>query len=195
MRVFYVRSSSATQNNEYQISALKKYETEDSKWFIEKKSGRNTNREQLQAMLDFVREGDTIYIYNLSRLARNVKDLLEIVERFNAKGVGLVSDKEAIDTQSITGKLLLTIISAVNEFMIDNQRESQLEGIAEAKAKGKYKGGKPKKVRREIWEDCYSKYQRHEISKGEFARAIGVSRPTLDKRLEEYNNGVDIFNR
>ena len=77
-------------------------------------------------MLDFVREGDTIYIYNLSRLARNVKDLLEIVERLNAKGVGLVSDKEAIDTQSITGKLLLTIVSAVNEFMIDNQRESQL---------------------------------------------------------------------
>lgn len=193
MKVGYVRSSTEEQNNEYQMTALEQYGIE--KWFIEKKSGRNMEREQLSAMLDFVREGDTVYIYNLSRMARNTKDLLTIIETLNQKGVNLVSSKENIDTQSITGKLLITVVGAVNEFMVDTQREAQLMGIAEAKAKGKYKGGKPKKINKDIWAECMAKYERREISKGAFAKALGISRPTLDRRLEEYNAGIDIFTR
>ncbi|MEE0845233.1 MAG: recombinase family protein [Eggerthellaceae bacterium] len=191
MNIAYVRSSSEQQNNEYQITALEKYDI--GKWFVEKKSGRNTEREQLQEMLDYVREGDTVHIYNLSRLARNTKDLLNIIELLNSKSVNLISDKEAIDTHSITGKLLITVIGAVNEFMVDNQREAQMAGIAEAKKQGKYKGRKQKKINKEVWDECYTAYSKHEISKGEFAKRIGVTRPTLDKRLAEYNNGTIIF--
>ena len=74
------------------------------------------DRPQLQAMLDYVREGDTVYIHDFSRLARSTRDLLEIVERLQAKSVHLVSNKENLDTGTPTGKLMLTMIAAINEF-------------------------------------------------------------------------------
>lgn len=78
MNIAYVRVSSVDQNEARQREALIKYNIE--KWYVEKVSGKNTNRVQLQAMLEFAREGDTIYIHDLSRLARNTVDLLKIVE-------------------------------------------------------------------------------------------------------------------
>ena len=93
-RLGYVRVSTIEQNEARQLEALEKHDIE--KWFIEKVSGKDTNRPQLQAMLDYCREGDTIYIHDFSRLARSTKDLLEIVELLNDKGVHLVSNKENI---------------------------------------------------------------------------------------------------
>ena len=114
MKVAYVRVSPAEQNEARQIEALKKHSIE--KWFTEKISGKSMDRPQLQSMLDYVREGDTVYIHDFSRLARSTKDLLEIVERLQAKGVHLVSNKENLDTGTPTGKLMLTMIAAINEF-------------------------------------------------------------------------------
>ena len=91
MNLAYVRVSTVEQNEERQIEALKKFNIE--KWFTEKVSGKNMNRPKLQEMLDFCREGDTIYIHDFSRLARSTKDLLDIVERLKEKGVHLVSNK------------------------------------------------------------------------------------------------------
>ncbi|MBR5316737.1 MAG: recombinase family protein [Lachnospiraceae bacterium] len=90
--VSYVRCSDEAQNEARQLEALKKFNIE--KWYIEKVSGKDTKREQLQLMLDFVREGDVIYVHDFSRLSRSVQDLLNIIETLDKKGVRLVSLKE-----------------------------------------------------------------------------------------------------
>lgn len=127
----YVRVSTAEQNDARQRGALEKYNID--KWFEEKVSGKDTNRKKLQAMIDYCREGDTIYVHDFSRLARSTKDLLEIVELLQSKGVNLVSDKENLDTNTATGKLMLTMIAAIAEFERQNLLERQREGIAIAK--------------------------------------------------------------
>lgn len=183
MKVAYVRVSTAEQNEARQIEALEKHGIE--KWFTEKVSGKDANRPKLREMLDFVREGDTVYIHDFSRLARSTKDLLAIVDALKDKGVSLVSNKEALDTSTPTGKLMLTMIAAINEFERQNLLERQREGIAIAKREGKFKGGQVKKIDDAAFQAAYERYQRREINKGEFAAALKVSRPTLDKILKE----------
>ena len=95
MRIAYVRCSTAEQNEARQVEALEKYGIE--RWYTEKISGKDTNRPKLQEMLEYVREGDTIHIHDLSRLARSTADLLVIVDLLAKKGVHLVSNKENID--------------------------------------------------------------------------------------------------
>lgn len=108
MKVAYVRVSSVDQHEARQVEALKTKGIE--RWFIEKVSGKDTNRPKLQEMLEFVRADDEIYIHDFSRLARSTKDLLAIVEQLNNKGVILKSNKENLDTSTPTGKLMLTMI-------------------------------------------------------------------------------------
>lgn len=185
MKVAYVRVSTVEQNEARQIEALKKYNIE--KWFTEKVSGKDTNRPELQNLLDFVREGDTVYIHDFSRLARSTKDLLEIVEELNAKGVHLVSNKENIDSSTPTGKLMLTMIGAIAEFERTNLLERQREGIAIAKENGAYKGRKAKDID-DNFIVGYNKYMKREITKKDFASMLNVSRPTLDKLIKEYTH-------
>ena len=183
MKVAYIRVSTVEQHEARQMEAMKGFGID--KYFIEKKSGKNTtDRPQLQAMLNFVREGDTVYIHSLDRLARSTQDLLNIVEQLQAKGVELHSDKEAIDSNTPTGKLMLTMIAAINQFERENLLERQREGIAIAKEEGKYKGRK--QVKPEAWEEAYSKYKAREIkSVSELARVLGISRPTVYKLIEQ----------
>ena len=181
--IAYVRVSTGDQNEQRQIEALEKYNID--KWFTEKVSGKNTKRPQLQAMLDYVREGDTIHIHDLSRLARNTKDLLEIVEKLEGKKVSLVSNHENIDSSTPTGKLMLTMIGAIAEFERANLLERQREGIAIAKAEGKYRGGQVKRIDEELFNAEYKKYMAREISKAQLARNLSISRPTLDKLLKD----------
>ena len=191
--VGYVRVSTVDQNDARQVEALKKHNIE--KWFTEKVSGKDTNRPQLQLMLDYVREGDTVYIHDFSRLARSTKDLLEIVETLNKKGVHLVSNKENIDSSTPTGKLMLTMIGAIAEFERQNLLERQKEGIAVQKELDKsrkpedkkYKGRKAVVIDEEQFEKEYSRYQKREINKTELAKILEVSRPTLDKLIKEHN--------
>lgn len=183
MKVAYVRVSTAEQNEARQVEALQAHGIE--KWFTEKISGKDANRPKLQEMLDFVREGDTIYIHDFSRLARSTKDLLEIIEQLQAKKVNLVSNKEALDTGTPTGKLMLTVIAAINEFERQNLLERQREGIEIAKREGKFKGGQVKQIEEAAFMAAYEKYQKREITKTEFAATLKISRPTLDKLLKE----------
>lgn len=160
---------------------MQKYGIE--KWFKEKISAKDTNRPKLQELLEFVREGDTLYIHDFSRLARSTKDLLDIVELLNNKGVALVSNKENIDTSTPTGKLMLTMIGAINEFERTNLLERQREGITIAKRNGVYKGRKAVTIPNF---DChYNRYMSREISKSQLAKELGISRPTLDKLIAE----------
>ena len=128
MKIAYVRVSTVEQNEARQVEGLKKHNID--KWFTEKISAKDANRPQLQAMLEFAREGDTVFIHDFSRIARSTKDLLAIVEQLNAKGVHLVSNKENIDTSTPTGKLMLTMIGAINEFERMNLLERQREGAS-----------------------------------------------------------------
>ena len=181
MKIAYVRVSTVEQNEARQIEALEKFGIE--KWFTEKISAKDTNRPQLKQMLDFAREGDTVYIHDFSRLARSTKDLLDIVETLQSKGIHLVSNKENIDTSTPTGKLMLTMIAAINEFERTNLLERQREGIAIAKRNGKYKVLKP--FTSDKFDGLYALYLRREITKSELAKRLGISRPTLDKLIRE----------
>lgn len=187
MKVAYCRVSTIDQHTERQTEALKLYGIE--KWFIEKVSAKDTNRPKLKEMLEFVRSGDVIYIVSFDRLARSTKDLLEIVEYFNNKGVQLVSIKENIDTSTPTGKLMLTMIGAINTFERECLLERQREGIEIAKREKRYKGRQAVKVDENIFNSLLQEYINRKINKVEFAAKLNISRPTLDKLLKE-NSGV-----
>ena len=178
--IAYVRVSTAEQNEARQIEALKKHGID--KWFTEKVSGKNMNRPQLEAMLDYMREGDTIYIHDFSRLARSTKDLLAIVEQLQAKKVHLVSNKENLDTSTPTGKLMLTMIAAINEFERENLLERQREGIAIAKQQGKYKGRKP--IVNPAFHDVVVRWRKGEITATEASRRLGMSRATFYRKVK-----------
>lgn len=182
MNIAYIRVSTVEQNEQRQIEAMKLFNIE--KWFIEKISAKDTNRPKLQELLEFAREGDIIHVHDFSRLARSTKDLLDIVEQLTQKNIYLVSNKENIDTSTPTGKLMLTMIGAINEFERYNLLERQREGIAIAKRNGKYTGGKRKNVSN--FENGYLRYLRREISKVALAKELRISRPTLDKLIKEY---------
>ena len=185
MKIGYVRVSTVDQNEARQVEALKKHGIE--KWYSEKVSGKDLNRPKLQEMLDFVREGDTIFIHDFSRISRSVKDLLSLIDLLEAKKVHLVSIKENLDTSTPGGRLMLTMIGAINEFERANLLERQAEGIAIAKAKGKYKGRKAIEIN-EAFIEGYNKYLARQLSKSALAKELGVSRPTLDKLINEYNS-------
>ena len=181
MNIGYVRVSTADQNEARQVEALKDKNIE--KWFSEKISARDMERPQLHAMLDFAREGDSIYVEDFSRLARSTKDLLEIVERLQQKGIELISLKENLDTSTPTGRLMLTMIAAINEFERANIRERQAEGIALAKKAGAYKGRQ--RISVPDMDRHYQRYMNREISKAGLARELGISRPTMDRLIKE----------
>jgi len=186
LNIAYIRVSTEEQNEARQREALEQHNID--KFFIEKASGKNTKRPELQKMLDWAREGDTIFIHDLSRIARSTKDLLELLDTLDSKKVALVSDKENIDTTTATGKLIVTVIGAINEFERANLLERQREGIAIAKREGKYKGRKNIAIT-DIGE-YYERYMNREVSKAELARELGVSRPTLDRLFLKYRGSA-----
>ena len=111
--------------------------------YIDRMSGKNTERPELRRMMNFVREGDTVIVESISRFARNTRDLLELVEQLTQKNVEFVSKKESIDTSTPTGKFMLTVFGAVAELEREYILQRQREGIAIAKENGVYTGRKP----------------------------------------------------
>ena len=188
MIVGYVRVSTVEQNEARQLETMKKYNVE--KVFSEKVSAKDTNRKKLNNLLDFVREGDTIVVHDFSRLARSTKDLLDIVELLEKKKVNLISCKENIDSSTPTGKLMLTMIGAINEFERANLLERQREGIAIAKEQGKYNGRKEVKI--DNFQHYYNKYMNREINKSQLAKELNISRPTLDKLIKKQKEASNI---
>lgn len=182
MKVGYVRVSTTEQHEDRQTALLSQAGIE--KIFMDKLSGKNTERPQLRAMLDFIREGDTVYVESFSRLARNTRDLLELVEQIEAKGATVVSSKENLDTSTPTGKLMLTVIAAIATFEREITLQRQREGIAIAKEKGVYKGRKAKE-KPANWRELYEKYRCRELKGIELEKACGVSHSVLYKWIRE----------
>lgn len=182
--IAYIRVSTIDQNEARQKEALKKYNID--KWYIEKVSGKNTDRPKFKEMIEYVREGDTIYIMDFSRLSRSTSDLLKIMETLQKRKITLISLKENIDTSTPTGKLMLTMIGAINEFERANLLERQKEGIEIAKKNKKYKGRKPIE-KPEKWEEVYISYLKREISAAEAMKKLNLKKDIFYKFVKESN--------
>lgn len=141
LKIGYIRVSTQDQNTIRQEAMMESLGVEEL--YIDRASGKNTQRPELQKMLDYVRRGDMVIVESISRFARNTRDLLELVEQLTAKGVEFVSQKEAIDTSTPTGKFMLTVFGAVAELEREYILQRQREGIEIAKSQGKYTGRKP----------------------------------------------------
>lgn len=178
--VAYIRVSSADQNEARQVEALHGAE----RLFVDKVSGKNTERPALAELMTYVREGDTVRVASLDRLARNLDDLRRLVSDLTSKGVRVEFIKEGLTftgDDSAMARLLLSVMGAFAEFERSLIRERQAEGIALAKAKGVYRGRKPA-----LTPDQVAKARQRVadgIPKAAVARDLGVSRQTLYSAL------------
>ena len=150
--------------------------------YIDRMSGKNTNRPELQRMMEYVRCGDTVIVESISRFARNTRDLLDLVERLTAKGVAFVSKKEAIDTTTPTGKFMLTIFGAVAELEREYILQRQREGIAIAKEQGKYTGRKT--AQPPGFERVVAQWRRGEMTAVEAMRTLKLSKTTFYRKVK-----------
>lgn len=180
MKIGYVRCSSGQQNTARQEVLMKELGADEI--FIDKLSGKNTDRPQLKKMLSYVRKGDTVIVSEISRFARNTKDLLELIDILSQKEVEFVSQKEAIDTTTAAGKFMLTIFGAVSELERSYILSRQAEGIAIAKSLGKYNGRKPK-VLPDGSDAVIGKWKEGNITAAEAIRRLGVSKSTFYRRF------------
>lgn len=182
MKIGYVRVSTTEQNTARQEVLMEQLGVE--RLYMEKVSGRRRdNRPELKSMLDFVREGDSVIVESFSRLARSTKDLLTIVEELDSRGVELVSQKEKFDTGSPQGKFMLTIFAALSELEVEQMAQRRDEGIAIAKAEGKYKGRQPIEIDRAILMDIHSRWYAGEITGSYAARKLEISRSTFYRKM------------
>ncbi len=178
MLIGYARVSSAGQSLELQTEALKAAGCE--KIYAEKKSGKSaSDRPQLARALDQVREGDTLIVTRLDRLARSVADLHTIVERLTSEGVSFrCLQQGGVDTNTSTGKLMLAILGAVAEFENDIRRDRQRDGIEKAKAAGVYKGRQ-----RAIDPDRVRSLKAGGMGAAAIAKELGIARASVYRAL------------
>lgn len=182
MKVAYIRVSTEEQNTARQEEMMKTLGVD--KIYMEKVSGKNTNRPQLKAMLDYLREGDTLIVESYSRLARNTQDLLKIVDELEKKGIAFKSLKENIDTNTPQGKLMLTIFGGLAQFERECTLQRQKEGIAIAKEQGKYKGRKPLS-KPSNWNNVIDRMNKGEITKVEARKELGLTHATFYRLLKK----------
>lgn len=178
MKIGYARCSTADQNLDWQLDALKREGCDEQHIFQEKASGTKKDRPELDLMLRSLREGDTVVVCELTRLSRSTKDLFELVDRISSAGADIKSLKESwLDTTTPQGKLLFTIFAGVSQFERDLTHERTLEGLAAARARGR-KGGRPKANPKAI-EQAIVMYQSKTIPIADIVKTTGISRATL----------------
>ena len=180
MKIGYIRVSTQEQNTMRQEVLMEALGVDEV--YIDRMSGKNTNRPELQKMMEYVRKGDTVIVESISRFARNTRDLLELVEQLAAKGVEFVSKKEAIDTTTPTGKFMLTVFGAVAELEREYILQRQREGIAIAKANGIYKGRQPASC--SDFDRVVTLWQLGEITAVEAARRLNISISTFYRKVK-----------
>jgi len=182
-KIGYIRVSTVDQKIDRQEILLSKIGM--NKIFTEKLSGKNTDRPELKKMLNFLREGDVLYIESISRLARSTKDLISIVEQLRDKKIELVSLKENIDTNTPQGRFVLTIFAALAELERENIIQRQLEGIAAAQLKGK-KFGRPRIEPPKEWNKVIARWNKGHITAVEAMKELNLNRGTFYRRVKEF---------
>ena len=186
MKLGYIRVSTVEQNEERQTRALIEKGVSKENLYIDKQSGKNADREQLKALLAYCRKGDTVITESISRIARNTKDLLTIVEQLTNKGVDFVSLKECIDTSTPHGKFMLTVFGAMAELERESILERQREGIAIAKEQGLYQGRQKMKVDRERLEAVVREWRENKITAVEAMKRLDMKPNTFYRRVKEW---------
>lgn len=195
--VGYVRVSSIDQNTDRQLDGVAL-----DRVFTDKMTGSTKDRPQLQAMLDYVRYGDTVVVHSLDRLARSLEDLISIINQLNQKGVGFKSIKDNLTFDGINNspmdKFFLHILGAVSELERALIRERQKEGIAKAKARGVYKGRKSVLTEDKIREIELLLKQRNQsvdaykdLSINEIAKKVGISKSTMYRYLTKNKKPIN----
>lgn len=180
-KIGYARVSTSDQNLERQLDMLKNYGVDYI--FQEKMSGTKKDRPELENMLAHLAEGDIVVVESLSRLGRSTKNLIELTELLESKGVQLVSLKEAIDTSTPTGKLLFTLMSALAQFERDVIAERTVEGLAAARARGRH-GGRPKCDQRKL-QQAVKLYTAGQHTVKEIEELTGIKKSTLYRALKK----------
>lgn len=183
MRVGYVRCSTIEQNEARQMKMMEDQKVE--KVFVDKASGKNIDRKDFKAMMTFVRNGDTVIVESISRIARNARDLLSIISELTDKGVEFVSLKESIDTTTPHGRFMLIVFGALAELERESILERQREGIEIAKAEGKYKGRKPIQVDEAKFRSVCARWRAGEIIATQAMKEVGLKPNTFYRRVKK----------
>ena len=186
---FYIRVSSKEQKTIRQEVKAKEYNIPMECVYIEKVSGKNvTDRPVLTNLMAALKNGDKLIVDSISRFARNTKDLLELLDQLNSKGIIFISLKEAIDTTTPTGVFMLTVFGAVAQLERDYLKDRQMEGIAIAVTAGKYKGRKPIDYPK-LWERYYKMMQDGDISGVDVMKILDLKKTTFYKLINQYEEG------
>lgn len=185
-KVAYKRVSTAEQKTARQLDG-----TTFDKVFEDKVSGKDTNRPALQAMLDYIREGDELYVHSLDRLGRNTADLIELMNKLRAKGVTVVFDKQGLtfkpDASNPINDLMFTMLAAFSQFERELMLERQREGIAKAKEEGKYKG---RPLSDGVNREGIYNARKQGMSYRKIAEEFGVALSTVQRVIRESDIGA-----
>ena len=182
MKIYYIRCSTEEQNEARQLAAAEALPAD--KVYIDKRSGKSTDRPAFQEMMAFVREGDTVICSDISRIARNTKDLLATVDELSRKHVEFISEKEKIDTTTPQGRFMLTVFAALAELEREAIRQRQREGIAIAKQEGKYKGKRPQKIDEAKFHAVCKRWRAGEITAVQAQKEIGLKPNSFYRRVK-----------
>jgi DNA invertase Pin-like site-specific DNA recombinase len=185
MKYAYVRVSTRNQFEDRQLVGMDSLGIPPERRLIEKLSGKDTKRPKLQELMALVQKGDTVVVEEISRFARNTRDLLSLVEKLREKGVNFVSIKESIDTTTPTGKFVLTVFGAVAQMEREYMLQRQAAGIAAARARG-VRFGRPIKTPPENFQILVKEWERGDLRFEDLLKKTGLKKATFYRRLREY---------
>ena len=185
MKIGYARVSTQDQNLDRQLDNLRSAGCE--RIYNEKMTGTRSDRPELRNLLKALRSGDVLVIDSFSRLSRSTKDLLDLVDRLTEMDVHLVSLKENLDTTTATGKLMLTMLSALSQFERDLIAERTIDGLKAARARGRC-GGRPRSGTARDRAQAVAMYHANIMTNSDIAAKFGVSRATLARWVQEDKN-------
>ena len=185
-KIGYARVSTAAQNIDSQIDAL--YAFGCKKAFSDKESGVKSERPGWRQLMDYIREGDSVVITELSRMTRSLKHLLQVVEDLDKKGVGIISLREHIDTSTATGRCFVSIMGAVSQMERELKSERAAAGREAAKARGKT-GGRPRTDPKKL-EKARILYENSDQTAAEVCQTVGVGKRTFFSYLAQRREGM-----
>ena len=191
MRIGYERVSSETQSILRQEDMMLTQNID--KVYMEKISGKDRNRPKLKQMLEALQEGDVLIVESISRLSRSTRDFLNILNELQEKGVTLISLKENLDTQTPTGRFMINIFASLAQLEREQLLLRQKEGIASQRARGIYKGGRPRvEIDSKLLEQVRVRWLRREIYWYEAIVELGVSKATFYRLMNEESHDQEL---